>query len=89
MVTKEDELRLRTIFSEFDRDGNGVLSPEELIQGYRRFGLNGKFGLDVTEEDIEQILDMVDINRDGEINYSEFITAAHNFGDMVGKEKLK
>ena len=34
LANKEEKMRLTEIFKQFDKNGDGVLSKDELIQGY-------------------------------------------------------
>jgi calcium-dependent protein kinase len=61
---------MRNMFLQLDTDGNGSLSRDELIRGAEK--------LRVTVEEIDTILEECDVDGDGCVNYSEFITAATN-----------
>jgi Ca2+-binding EF-hand superfamily protein len=54
-------------FKVFDRDSNGMISLDEM----KSILLN--FSKKFSEEEIEEIFNEVDINRDGNIDYQEFI----------------
>lgn len=62
-----NESNLQNAFSYFDKDGNGTITVEELRDTL------GKDNLMLSSEDIEQILNEVDINDDGVIDYKEFL----------------
>ena len=65
--TEKDDL-LKT-FEQLDKDGDGVLSKEELIEGYMKFyGDRRK-----AEETVLKIWDDIDINKDGRINFTGII----------------
>jgi calcium-dependent protein kinase len=67
------DTQLRSAFSYFDKDGNGTISKEELRECLESddFLLN--------EEEINKLIEGVDINNDGEIDYLEFITMMKAF----------
>jgi len=79
-TSKEDNEELLKAFTSLDADGNGVLSREEILNGY------SDIYEDKTTEEIEVIVDElmsnVDINNKGEINFTEFVVAA------MSREKL-
>ena len=50
----------------FDKDGNGLISKQELLEG-----LN-KLGEKMTEGDITDLIDAADLDGDGFINFQEF-----------------
>lgn len=54
------------MFKLFDKDGNGLITKEEL-----RGGL-GQMGQQLTENDVEQIFEEADLDGDGMISYEEF-----------------
>ena len=52
---------------EFDIDGDGTVSREELKLGY------AKLGEDLSEDDLDAIMSLVDRDGDGEMDYNEFV----------------
>jgi calmodulin len=58
---------LEEAFRVFDKDGNGRISTEELLNVLMI--INDK----LTEEEINEILEEADIDKDGYINYVEFV----------------
>jgi Ca2+-binding EF-hand superfamily protein len=54
-------------FCAIDLNGDGALTREELTSGMNSYGK--KF----TEEEINSVFSLADVNSDGEINYSEFV----------------
>ena len=61
-----DGAKLVQMFREFDANGNGVLSAEELRAQLARVGLR------FNDDDFDMFLAEVDTNQDGMIEYSEF-----------------
>lgn len=61
------ENHLRSAFTYFDKDGSGTISRDEL----RTCLQSDDFTL--TEEQINELLDGVDANDDGEVDYDEFL----------------
>ena len=59
--------QLKSLFDEFDRDRSGYLDPNELKQ------LLINSGEYPNEERINQLIKSVDINKDGKINFHEFL----------------
>jgi len=74
-VSKEEERDLRELFKEFDEDGNGVLSRDELLKGITKY--NSRFG-DCALLDIDEMIKRIDIDGSGTIDIKEFITATIN-----------
>ncbi|KAL6524322.1 Calcium-dependent protein kinase 17 [Orobanche gracilis] len=65
MNRMDREEHLYTAFQYFDKDNSGYITIEELEQALREFGMeDGK--------DIKEIINEVDADHDGRINYDEF-----------------
>ena len=67
-----------------DKNHDGVLTKEELIQGYAEL-----YGQDLSNEEVGQIFDKMDLNKDGKIEYSEFIVAALDEKNLMSEKRLK
>ena len=63
----EEEEEIKKAFREFDKDGNGFISPAEL----RHF--MEKNGEKLTDEEAEDQIKEADIDGDGQSNYEEFV----------------
>ena len=72
------------VFKMLDKNGDGVLSQEELIQGYTRL-----IGEEQAKKEVEQIMQNIDNNGNRMIDYSEWVTATINRQQVVRYEKLK
>ncbi|KAL5270424.1 hypothetical protein ACHWQZ_G001220 [Mnemiopsis leidyi] len=63
---------LETIFRLLDTDNSGLLSREELRAGCELLAKhNGSISL--SAEELDNLVDTMDINKDGEINFNEFL----------------
>jgi calcium-dependent protein kinase len=60
--------RLQSLFTQLDEDGNGTLSRDELTRGLRK--------TNIPAEQIQLILEGIDVDGSGEIDYTEFLAAA-------------
>jgi len=84
-ITSEQEKKeLEKTFQSLDKDGNGVLSRSELIEGYIKVFKDKA----AAEQEVNKIIAQVDINNSGEIDFTEFIIAASNTEKFLSKEKL-
>ena len=54
-------------FRVFDKDGNGFISPAEL-----RYVMT-KMGQELTDEEVDQMIQEADLDGDGQVNYREFV----------------
>uniref|UniRef100_L2G7Q7 Calmodulin n=2 Tax=Colletotrichum gloeosporioides species complex TaxID=2707338 RepID=L2G7Q7_COLFN len=60
------EEELKNAFKVFDRDGSGTISAEELRHVLKSLGEN------MTNAEIDEMIQMADKNGDGTIDYDEF-----------------
>jgi calcium-dependent protein kinase len=67
-----------------DRNGDGRLSKEELLIAYRAHNSEEK-----TQEIVENVMKTVDVDKNGFIDYSEFIAASINFQTLISKSNLE
>ncbi|XP_034147895.1 calcium-binding protein 2 isoform X3 [Esox lucius] len=59
---------LRDAFKEFDSNGDGQISINELREAMKKL-----MGEQLTNREIDEILRDVDLNRDGLVNFEEFV----------------
>ena len=76
MISKDDLKDLEKAFAALDADGNGILTREELIEGYSKI-MKDKSVEEIIRE-VDKVVNMVDTNQSGEIDFSEFLVAAMN-----------
>ena len=60
---------VREAFEAFDRNGDGHISPDEFGEAVMRLDLG------LTLEQVDAVVDTMDTNHDGEIEWREFVTA--------------
>lgn len=61
-----DEEKLSALFNQFDTDGSGVISKENIIAAMN------KVGHEITQEDLDNIMNQHDLANDGVISKQEF-----------------
>ncbi|CAI4229409.1 unnamed protein product [Auanema sp. JU1783] len=62
---------LKTIFREFDLNGDGYIQKEELLSVMQRMGQSP------TDDELEAMLNAADKDQDGRIDFEEFLTVAY------------
>ncbi|KAL0900450.1 hypothetical protein Bca101_084411 [Brassica carinata] len=77
-IEKEDHLF--AAFSYFDKDGSGYITPDELQHACEEFG--------VEDARIEEMMRDVDQDKDGRIDYNEFVAMMQKGSIMGGPMKM-
>ena len=72
---------MRKQFIALDINGDGHLSREELIEGYREVNAH--------DVDIDHIIDEIDAGGTGFIEFNEFISATADKSELLSKEHLE
>ena len=67
------------MFKQLDRDNDGQLCKAEIKEAYQIFGKNSS----LPEDEIEEIFTVVDHNKNGVIDYTEFITSCSNIVNLM------
>jgi calcium-dependent protein kinase len=75
---------LRDTFSQFDKNGDGKLTAQELKVGIQRIP-----GCQMTETDVDQLMSVMDSNRNGFIDYTEFIAGCLQSYNYLKENHLK
>jgi calcium-dependent protein kinase len=87
MLSREDENDLREAFSALDTDGNGILSKEELLIGYKK--ANPKCTEEEVKAIVEGLLMKLDINDEGEVRFTDFLVAAADNERLLHEAQIK
>lgn len=77
--------KLKDIFRQFDKNGDGVLERDELLEGYMKLGKTKEQAKKI----VDKIMREIDLNNNGTIDYSEFLMANLKYEDALSNEKLK
>jgi len=85
MTSQSEKDELQRTFQSLDKDGNGVLTKEELIDGYKKVFADKNDA----ELEVRRIIEEVDINHSGYIDFTEFVVAAMNREKLLSSKKLE
>ncbi|KAG6930375.1 protein phosphatase with EF-hand domain 1 [Chelydra serpentina] len=66
---------LEIIFNIIDKDHSGLISIEEFRQTWKLF--NSHLKIDIDDESIDNLAHSIDFNKDGSIDFNEFLEAFH------------
>jgi len=72
------------VFRSLDFAGHGKLKPEDLKRAYREV-----FDVDMSDDDIQEMIKQVNFSGSGAIEYSEFVIATMMEKNMVDDDKLR
>ena len=84
-VQSSELVNMKQMFIQLDTNQDGFLQVEELEAGMEKIlGL-----MRASSHDWEELVHQLDTNRDGKIDYGEFITAAVNRTKLLNEENLR
>ena len=69
-VSSDERTLLENLFNQMDVNNDGRLQPGELKNGLKKLP-----NFQMSEQELDQLVEKVDLDGDGEINYQEFMTA--------------
>ena len=84
LLSKEEKNDLLELFQQFDTNGDGVLTKEEILHGYQTI-----MPIDDAAREVQRIMTEVDIDNSGTIDYNEFVLATINKQKLLNKRNLK
>lgn len=83
-LTDEQITEYRDAFDLFDQDGSGAISIDELKEVMK------KLGNDTSQSDLQSMVNEIDKNGDGEIDFNEFIILMSNkFEDSNLEDEIR
>ena len=83
-MSMSEKAELEQVFNALDTSGDGYLSKDELLDGYRKY-----YGDDFNEAEVEALIAMADASEDGLIGYSEFMLTCVNTEKFQTHNKLE
>lgn len=80
-LTDQQIIEFREAFQAFDKDGNGSISTKELGTVMRSLGQN------LSEAEIKQMIEIVDEDKSGTIDFKEFLNLMARNMKIINKEE--
>ncbi|KAL8093055.1 calcium-dependent protein kinase 13 [Apium graveolens] len=81
-LSNEEVGDIKELFNKIDTDSDGIVSVEELKAGLH------KFGSQLAEADVQLLIEAVDVNGKGTLDYGEFIAVSLHLQRMANDEHL-
>lgn len=86
LMTSAESLReTSAVFKKWDTNGDGFLSPGEIAQHMGE--VCSHFGLPASQ--LHKLIRAADLNKDGKIDYSEFVTATFDKRKLLDISNLR
>jgi calcium-dependent protein kinase len=83
LLSKNEKEQIDRVFKAMDKNGDGVLTKEEIKNGYAEY-----FGRTLGDNEVDEMFKNVDVDGNGSIDYSEFIVATMNEKHLLSNNKL-
>eukprot|EP00922_Rhytidocystis_sp_ex-Travisia-forbesii_P065498 GHVS01097318.1.p1 GENE.GHVS01097318.1~~GHVS01097318.1.p1 ORF type:complete len:163 (-),score=35.26 GHVS01097318.1:1145-1633(-) len=94
LTSSEETKEMSAIFQKIDKNGDGQLDRSELMEGYTELmKMKGedlsKLDASTIEAEVDSVLESVDFDKNGYIDYSEFLTVAMDRKTLLSRERLE
>lgn len=83
LLSQQEINKLADEFKIFDQNGDGYLGYDEL-----REAMGSVKGIDLNEQDLQDLMKKIDTDENGRINYSEFLMVSMNREQLLTNERL-
>lgn len=83
-MSTTDHQDLMLTFKRFDKNGNGTISKEELLDGYRELYKNTRTPEQI-EAEVDNIWLKIDMDGSGTIDYTEWSVGTINKANVITK----
>ena len=87
MITEKDRYQLEAVFLYLDTDGDGIISVDEIIEGFKL--VDPSLDISKSKERIEAILNVFDDNQNQKLELSEFILAGIDRSQYLTDDKMR
>lgn len=84
-LSQSEEKQLKDAFNLLDRDQNGIITKDELVEGYMKMGRAET----VAKVEAEWVMRKIDVNQNGAIDYNEFLMANLATHEILSTTRLK
>lgn len=84
-MTNKEKNDLKEIFTALDKNGDGMLTQEELLEGYKKLYKSEERAI----AEVQNLMEKADADNNGFIDYSEFLVAMANKKKILSKANVK
>ena len=84
LISREMTKELRKCFIQFDENGDGRLDKDELINGLKMAETKEDL-----EKEVDRVMKIIDVDRNGFIEYEEFLRASLDKNKILTPENVK
>lgn len=83
-LTEKETKEFVEIFKNLDENSDGVLTIDEIAKGVEK----GSFGGKIKSDDVVKMFNEIDVDKNGLVNYTEFLSALMDYEKYIKKEHL-
>lgn len=87
VASKQEKEELLAAFQALDLDGNGVLTVDELLAGYRK--IYPQLSQEEVEYAVHTVVEKIDVNGSGQIDFTEFAVASMSQNSLLNKVTIQ
>lgn len=84
LIESKDIAELREVFRKIDKNGDGILTRQELLEEYIK-----QKGSEEAQAEVDKIMSEVDTDNNGSIDYTEFLKASMSSKTLLSSENLR
>lgn len=88
-LSTSDHQDLIKAFKQFDKNGNGTISKDELIEGYKELYADRNLSSAQLQLEVDNIWMKIDMDGSGAIDYTEWTVGTINKANVITKQKLR
>jgi calcium-dependent protein kinase len=88
-LSTSDHTDLIQAFKRFDKNGNGTISKDELLEGYKELYADRNLSVQQIQIEVDNIWMKIDLDGSGAIDYTEWTVGTINKANVITKQKLK
>ena len=84
-LSTSDQSDLIQAFKRFDKNGNGTISKDELLDGYKELYAHRNLTLQQLHFEVDNIWMKIDMDGSGAIDYTEWTVGTINKANVITK----